>query len=177
MMVATTLDSYASAAEVTDVVWFLKHLLTGHHMFVHDCNDEGCVAVLAIDKMGGGGTVQSLFLSGLLYGPSTVYCAETNLPTVPPAYTSVDATLLRAYHSARNNLPEGCWYADPRRTMEVAMTVGRLLTNSCRSEDDRFVLSQCVEALRSLDTDAERLLVLDAVGTSGGETFTVRRRP
>ena len=116
------LFQYASAAGVADDDWLLDHrLLTGHNMFVQDCSDEGCDALLAVDHTGDGGTIQGLSLPGHFDGPSTVY-AEPPPPPAPVACSSADATLLRAYRLPRNNLPDGCWHADRRMPLEVAMT-------------------------------------------------------
>ena len=74
----------ASGAEDRD--WMLTHqFLTKHRLQVRDCSDEGCVALLQDVCPGGGGTIQGLSISGLLYGPMPVACDDWRIMRVPTA--------------------------------------------------------------------------------------------
>jgi len=162
--------THVTAAGTADRDWILTHrLLTGHRMQVRDRSDEGCVALLEDVRPAGGGTIQGLSISGLIYNPMPGACDEWRIMSVPCACSSVRPEVLRAFHAVCTQEPAGMWSGSVRDTMLVAWSIERALENLDAGGDQQLCYKKCCQLLASLHTDAERLLVLDQLSPSGGE--------
>ena len=160
----------ASAARPSDRDWLLTdRLLTGHRLMIRDYSDEGCVALIPVSNAGGGGTIQGISISGPLYNPTTVECVNWSAAMVPFACTDVHPVVAEAFRRTRTLEPEGYWHATAEDAQSVAWAIERAIYEAETADNAATLLERCVGWMSALATDAERLLVLDMIGQSGGE--------
>ena len=148
--------------------WLLCHrILTGHRLKIRVSRRKGCIGTLPNVAPGGGGTVQGLSISGPLYGPIPVQCAEWVLSAVPAACSNIDPALLKAYDKTKDDQVDGIWQGCLQATYAAAWHIEKILSdrragNQC---DDALVLD-VASVLSQLNTDVERLLVIDMLADS-----------
>ena len=164
----------SSAAGSSDRDWLLTHrLLTGHTLHVRDCNENGCMSLIPVPNAGGGGTIQGLSISGPLYNPTTVACAQWSAAAVPFACTEVHPVVCEAYKCTRTLEPEGYWRGNAFHARSVAWAIERAIDEARHARTSELsLLNKCVDWMRALCTDAERLLALDMLGEAGGEAIS-----
>jgi len=155
--------------------WLLcRRLLTGHRLYVRDISDEGCVATLPAFAPEGGGTIQGLSLSSKIYGPIPVRCEHWVSSVVPRACTRVHPMVLKAYQRTRDGAARSLCHGCMGCVATAVRKCERILqaTSELTSRDDSVVLFDLSCVMASLSTDAERLMVMDALDDSEAEAAT-----
>ena len=160
----------ASTAELRHRDWLLLYrVLTGHRLRIRDCSDEGCVATLPDVSPGGGGAVQGLSISCPIYNPITAECLARTSLHVPRACSAVHPMVLDAFRSTSNGvLCDGCMESVHAAAFKVEAMLSASVSMSARGRKQSIR-----HAFSALQTDAERLLVMDYLQTSGGESGSV----
>ena len=101
-----------SSARPREVV-LLALILKSHKLRVRDCDKNGIRALLPAVRSGGGGTVQGLAPSTVLYGSVPSNLVTLSLCVAPPSCTQVDPMFLRPFMSHYTANMDPSQHVDP----------------------------------------------------------------
>jgi hypothetical protein len=153
--------------------WLLCHrLLSGHRMRIRQCDQRGCVATLPDVPNSGGGSIQGLSCSGPMYKPIPIECEVWICAAVPWACTTAHPALLCAYHMSKTSEPSGMWMGSTDAVCAAAWHIESLLEHASPSPCQSSLILDIASIMAQLSTDAERLLVLDMLGSAEGDATT-----